>query len=128
VVARRILIVEDESLIALDLQRRLTRLGYVVVGLVTSGPQAIRAAYQLQPDLVLMDIRLKGEMDGIEAAQQIQANRPIPIIYLTAYVDEATMQRAQATSSWGFLRKPFHVRELQAILDRNSAGPPQHQT
>jgi CheY-like chemotaxis protein len=128
VVARRILIVEDESLIALDLQRRLSRLGYVVVGLVTSGPQAIRAAYQLQPDLVLMDIRLKGEMDGIEAAQQIQANRPIPIIYLTAYVDEVTMQRAQATSSWGFLRKPFHVRELQAILDRNLGGPPQHQS
>jgi two-component system, cell cycle sensor histidine kinase and response regulator CckA len=119
VVARRILIVEDERLIALDLQRRLTRLGYTVVGIMASGPQAITAAYQLQPDVVLMDIRLQGEMDGIEAALRIQADRPVPIIYLTAYVDEATMQRAQATFPWGFLRKPFHVTDLQTLLARN---------
>lgn len=123
--ARRILIVEDERLIALDLQRRLTRLGYTVIGIMASGPQAIAAAFQLQPDLVLMDIRLQGEMDGIEAALHIQTDRLIPVIYLTAYVDDATMQRAQATSSWGFLRKPFHVRELQAILDRNWGELPQ---
>ena len=98
-VVRRILIVEDERLIALDLQRRLTRLGYTVIGIMASGPQAIAAADQLQPDLVLMDIRLQGEMDGIDAALHIQTDRPIPVIYLTAYVDEATVQRAQATSS-----------------------------
>ena len=124
----RILIVEDERLIALDLQRRLTRLGYTIVGSVASGPQAITAAYQLEPDLVVMDIRLQGEMDGIEAASHIQTARPIPIIYLTAYVDEATMQRAQATSSWGFLRKPFSIRELQTILDRNLGKLQQDQT
>jgi two-component system cell cycle sensor histidine kinase/response regulator CckA len=118
VVVRRILIVEDERLIALDLQRRLTQLGYTVVGNVASGAQAITAACQLQPDLVLMDIRLQGEMDGIEAALRIHTARPIPIVYLTAYVDESTIQRAQATSPWGFLRKPFHVRDLQAILKR----------
>lgn len=115
---RRILIVEDERLIAIDLQRRLTLLGYSVVGNVAAGAQAITAASQLQPDLVLMDIRLQGEMDGIEAALRIQADRSVPIIYLTAYVDESTIQRAQKTSPWGFLRKPFHVRDLQAILKR----------
>jgi len=121
VVVRRILIVEDERLIALDLQRRLTQLGYTVVGIVASGAQVITAAFQLQPDLVLMDIRLQGEMDGIEAALYIQVDRSIPIIYLTAYVDDSTRQRAQATSPWGFLRKPFHVRDLQAILNRYSS-------
>jgi CheY-like chemotaxis protein len=125
VVVRHILIVEDERLIALDLQRRLTQLGYRVVGNVASGPQAITAAYQLQPDLVLMDIRLQGEMDGIEAAFHIQTERPTPIIYLTAYVDDSTIQRAQATSPWGFLRKPFHVRDLQTILNRHSDEQPQ---
>jgi len=122
---RRILIVEDERLIALDLQRRLTQLGYTVVGNVAAGAQAIMAAFQLQPDLILMDIRLQGEMDGIDAALQIQADRLVPIIYLTAYVDESTVQRAQATSPWGFLRKPFHVRDLQAILNRYSGKLPQ---
>ena len=111
----------DERLIALDLQRRLTQLGYTVVGIVASGAQAITAAFQLQPDLVLMDIRLQGEMDGIEAVLHIQVDRLIPIIYLTAYVDDSTRQRAQATSPWGFLRKPFHVRDLQAILNRYSS-------
>ena len=124
-VVRHILIVEDERLIALDLQRRLTQLGYRVVGNVASGPQAITAAYQLQPDLVLMDVRLQGEMDGIEAAFRIQTERPTPIIYLTAYVDDSTIQRAQATSPWGFLRKPFHVRDLQAILSQHSGELPQ---
>jgi len=119
VVVRRILIVEDERLIALDLQRRLTQLGYLVVGIVASGDQAVTAALQLQPDLVLMDIRLQGEMDGVEAALRIVAARSMPIIYLTAYVDDFTRQRAQATSPWGFLRKPFHVRDLQAILSRH---------
>ena len=122
---RRILIVEDERLIALDLQRRLTQLGYTVVGNVAAGAQAITAACQLQPDLILMDIRLQGDMDGIDAALQIQADRLVPIIYLTAYVDESTVQRAQATSPWGFLRKPFHVRDLQAILNRCSGKLPQ---
>jgi CheY-like chemotaxis protein len=118
VAIHRILIVEDERLIALDLQRRLIQLGYTVVGNVASGAQAIAAALQLQPDVVLMDIRLQGEMDGIEAALRIHSAMPMPIIYLTAYVDESTRQRAQATSPWGFLRKPFHVRDLQAILNR----------
>jgi CheY-like chemotaxis protein len=95
-------------------------LGYTVVGNVAAGAQAITAAVQLQPDLILMDIRLQGKMDGIEAALQIQADRLVPVIYLTAYVDESTIQRAQATSPWGFLRKPFHVRDLQAILNRHS--------
>ena len=116
----RVLIVEDERLIALDLQRRLTQLGYTVVGNVASGAQAIMAVDQLQPDLVLMDIRLQGEMDGIEAALRIQIDRPTPIVYLTAYVDDSTIQRAQATSPWGFLRKPFQVRDLQAILTRHA--------
>jgi len=122
----RILIVEDERLIAVDLQRRLTRLGYIVVGIAASGPQAIAAAYQLQPNLVLMDIGLQGEMDGIEAAQHIQADRQVPIIYLTASIDEATMQRAQTTSPWGFLHKPFRERDLQDVIAGNWGPPPRN--
>ena len=80
----RILIVEDERLIAIDLQRRLTRLGYTVVALAASGAEAIQEALALHPDVVLMDIRLQGDMDGVEAAQQIHASAAIPVVFMTA--------------------------------------------
>ena len=94
--AARILIVEDERLIAIDLQRRLTRLGYTVVALAASGAEAIQQALALHPDVVLMDIRLQGNMDGVEAAQHIHASAAIPVVFMTAYVDEATQQRVQS--------------------------------
>jgi CheY-like chemotaxis protein len=121
----RILIVEDERLIAVDLQRRLTRLGYAVVALVASGAEAIQKALALCPDVVLMDIRLQGDMDGVEAAQQIRASTAIPVVFMTAYVDEDTQQRIRATSPWGCLYKPFAPNQVQSVLEHVlSVRPP----
>jgi CheY-like chemotaxis protein len=115
--AARILVVEDERLIAIDLQRRLTRLGYAVVALAASGMEAIQKALALHPDLVLMDIRLQGEMDGVEAAQQIISAAAIPVVFMTAYVDEETQQRVRATSPWGCLYKPFTALQVQLTVE-----------
>jgi CheY-like chemotaxis protein len=120
----RILIVEDERLIAIDLQRRLMRLGYSVVALAASGIEAIQKAQALQPDVVLMDIRLQGTMDGVEAAQQIQASAGIPIVFMTAYVDEETRQRVRATSPWGYLHKPFTAQQVRSTLEQVLAEQP----
>jgi CheY-like chemotaxis protein len=120
--AARILIVEDERLIAIDLQRRLTRLGYTVIALAASGMDAIQKALALRPDLVLMDIRLQGDMDGVEAAQQIQASAAIPVVFMTAYVDEETQQRVRATSPWGCLYKPFTPHQVQTTLEHVLSG------
>jgi CheY-like chemotaxis protein len=121
----RILIVEDERLIAVDLQRRLTRLGYAVVALAASGAEAIQKALALCPDVVLMDIRLQGDMDGVEAAQQIRASTAIPVVFMTAYVDEDTQQRIRATSPWGCLYKPFAPNQVQSVLEHVlSVRPP----
>jgi len=117
-VLARILIVEDERLIAIDLQRRLTRLGYTVVALAASGAEAIQQALALHPDVVLMDIRLQGNMDGVEAAQHIHASVAIPVVFMTAYVDEVTQQRVRATSCWGCLYKPFTPHQVQSALTR----------
>lgn len=112
----QILIVEDESIVALDIQNRLKRLGYTVTGFVASGEDAIVKAAEFQPDLVLMDIKLKGVMDGIDAAAKIKAQFGIPAIYLTAFADEATLQRAKETEPLGYLIKPFEERELLATI------------
>jgi CheY-like chemotaxis protein len=114
----RILIVEDEHIIAWDLQRRLTRLGYVVLGIVSSGQDAVEKALDLRPDLILMDIRLPGTMDGIEAAERIRAQLQTVIVYMTAYADEPTVQRALASEPAVVMRKPFHISELQRALER----------
>jgi CheY-like chemotaxis protein len=103
----RIVIVEDEQLIAHDLQWRVTRLGYTVVALAATGPEAIREALAHRPDLVLMDIRLRGAMDGIEAAAVIRAHLDLPVVYLSASVDAMTRARADATHPAGFLHKPL---------------------
>jgi CheY-like chemotaxis protein len=113
----RILIVEDERLVAMDLQRRLTRLGHTVVSLAASGMEAIQKALALHPDVVLMDIRLQGDMDGVEAAQQIHASAAIPVIFMTAYVDADTQRRVGATSPWGCLYKPFSPPQVQSLLE-----------
>ena len=114
----RVLIVEDEHLVARDLERRLRRFGYTVVTFVTTGMEALHQALEHQPDLVLMDIRLRGKMDGIEAVESIRKQLNVRIIYLSAYIDEATLARAQATHPDAFLHKPFSASSLQATLQR----------
>ncbi|MDZ7958599.1 MAG: response regulator [Aulosira sp. DedQUE10] len=112
-----ILVVEDEAIVAKDLRNRLTRFGYIVPAVASSGQEAINKALELYPDLVLMDIRLKGEMDGVEAAQEIHKHLDIPIIYLTAYADDDTLERAKVTEPFGYLLKPFKERELQTNIE-----------
>ncbi len=113
----RVLIVEDEVIVALELQSHLENLGYEVVGSVTSGEEAVLHADALQPDLVLMDVRLSGKMDGIEAARQIRARYEVPIIFLTAFGDEQTLERAKAVGPFGYLLKPFEERDLFATIE-----------
>jgi PAS domain S-box-containing protein len=113
----RIMIVEDESIVALDVRHRLERLGYAVPAIASSGEEAIAKATETRPDLVLMDIRLRGDMDGVEAAAQIRARFEIPIVYLTAFADEETLRRAKVTEPYGYVLKPFEERELHAIIE-----------
>ena len=113
----KILVVEDESIVALDIQRRLTNLGYEVVSTAASGDEAVRKAEQLRPDLALMDIRIKGSIDGVEAAQQIRTRFDIPVVYVTAYADEPTLERAKITEPFGYLLKPFESERLRSTID-----------
>lgn len=113
----KILVVEDEAIIAYNLQRILSSFGYKVPETVESGPQAIKAAETLQPDLVLMDIQLRGEMDGIEAARQIRARIDLPVVYLTAYAEDSRLMQARQTTPYGYLVKPVQDRELHATIE-----------
>ncbi|MBL8057555.1 MAG: response regulator [Anaerolineales bacterium] len=113
----RLLVVEDQAIIALDLQNRLAGLGYAVVAVEAYAEAALQQAERLRPDLVLMDIRLKGAMDGIQAAELIRAEQDLPVIYLTAHSDEATLQRARLTEPYGYILKPFEDRELQLAIE-----------
>lgn len=114
--AINILIVEDELLIAKNLSHKLESLGYQIVGIVSCGADAIQRAGDMKPDLILMDIVIKGDMDGIETAVIINQKFDIPIIYTTAYADDETLQRAENTGSYGYLLKPFKQRELHATI------------
>ncbi|MFQ5560435.1 MAG: response regulator [Nitrospinota bacterium] len=100
---KRILLVEDEGIVALDLKESLVHLGYDVVSTVSSGEDAVSVAEETKPDLVLMDIFLQGKMDGIEAASLIRMRHQIPIIYVTAYTDPKTFDRAKKTEPSGFI-------------------------
>lgn len=111
-----ILVVEDESISALDIQNGLKRLGYHVCATATSGEAAIQKAAAIRPDLVLMDIRLEGAVDGVEAAEQIRSRFGIPVIFLTAYADDHTLQRVKAAEPFGYLLKPFRARELHSAI------------
>jgi len=113
----RIYIVEDERIIAIDLQRRLERLGYQVCGSAASGEQALEGIRKTLPDLALMDIVIQGNIDGIEVAVQIRQERNIPVIFLSAYTDTATLERAKEASPLGYILKPFKERELATILE-----------
>jgi CheY-like chemotaxis protein len=109
----RILIVEDNRIVSLDIQSRLEAFGYVVVGTAASGSVAIKSVSELDPDLVLMDINLEGSMDGIEAARHIQNEYGLPVIFLTAFSDEVTKNRAMSIKPSGFLVKPYNDYELK---------------
>ena len=112
----KIQIVEDESIVAKDIQVSLENLGYEVVAKAVSGREAIRQAEQFRPDLVIMDIVLQGKMDGIESAGEIRSRLNIPVIFLTAYADDKTIERAKLTEPFGYLIKPFDERELQTCV------------
>jgi len=113
----KILIVEDEGIIAMDLRNQLENFGYEVIATAFSGGQAITLANLHKPDLVMMDIVLKGDMDGITAAQTIAESLRIPVIFLTAYSDPATLSRARAAGAYGYLIKPFRPDELHASIE-----------
>ncbi len=114
---KKILIVEDERLIADDIKMSIKRLGHDVCGMVSSGEEAIKKAEETHPDLVLMDIVLKGRMDGTEAAAIIRTRFHIPILYLTAYADDKTLERAKVTEPFGYIVKPFENRELNSMIE-----------
>ena len=113
----QILVVEDESIVAKDIQNILIKLGYSVPSVVHSAEEAVKKAAEDLPDLVLMDIVLKGAMDGVEAAEQIRARFGIPIVYLTAYADNDTLQRAKITGPFGYILKPFEEKNLEIAIE-----------
>lgn len=126
----KIMIVEDESIIAEDLADSLEDMGYIVVDIVSSGEEAILMAAEKQPHLILMDVMLQGEIDGITAAEEIYSSLQIPIIFLTAYSDNQTLQRVKATNPFGYIVKPFEERNLyltiEIALERHHYDPITH--
>ena len=113
---KKILIVEDESIIAEDISDSLISLGYKITGMVYSGEEAIEAAAKFRPDLVLMDVNLQGEIDGITATAEIRSRFRIPVVYLTAYADENTLRRVNATKPFGYIVKPFEEKNLHTTI------------
>ncbi len=113
----RILVVEDESLVAQDLGRTLGKMGFEVPAAADSGEEAIRLAEEIRPDLVMMDIKLKGRMEGIEAAGVIRSTMGVPVIFLTAHSDTTTVERAKNAGAYGFILKPFKDRELEITIE-----------
>jgi len=112
----RVFVVEDESVIAMDLRERLAAMGYAVCGSAADGEEAVQAIVDAQPDIVLMDVHLAGAMDGVEAARRLRERHDAPVVFLTAYADPEVIERASQTSAYGYLVKPFEERELHATL------------
>ncbi|MFY9814389.1 MAG: response regulator [Dehalococcoidales bacterium] len=113
----RILVVEDETIVAMDIAGTLRKLGHAVTDTVPFGEQAIESVNGNKPDLIFMDIGLKGPMDGIETAAKIRARFSIPVIFLTAFVDEKTLDRAKETLPAGYLTKPFEENDLRIAIE-----------
>ena len=116
-VLKKVLIVEDEGLVALALEEILKRIGYEVPGIAETGEEAIAMAGRHNPDVILMDINLKGEMDGIVAAEKIHSAYDVPIIFLTAYTDDDIITRAINAGTSGYLVKPVNVKEMFANIE-----------
>jgi two-component system, cell cycle sensor histidine kinase and response regulator CckA len=113
----QIMVVEDESIVAEDMKAMLEGFGYTVPTVAFSGEEAVKKAFDTPPDLVLMDIVLKGQMSGVEAVERIRSRCNIPVVYVTAYADEKTVRRAKATEPYGYILKPFDARELQTAIE-----------
>lgn len=112
-----VMIVEDEAIVAKDIETSLASLGYSICAVASSGEEALAAAQKTRPDLILMDIMLKGKLDGIETARQITSKLEIPVVFLTAFSDEGTIGRAKETNAFGYLLKPFEERELRTTIE-----------
>ncbi|MBS1651298.1 MAG: response regulator [Bacteroidetes bacterium] len=112
-----IFIVEDESIVAKDIQNSLIKLGYSVIGISNNGKDAIEKITELQPDLVLMDIMIKGDLNGIDVTEKIKETHNIPVIYLTAYADESTLSKAKITEPYGYILKPFKEIDLHSTIE-----------
>lgn len=112
----RVLVVEDEKILALGMKQKLEKMGHIVVDMVDTGEQAVISAKKYLPEIILMDIVLKGDMDGIEAAKIIRNDIKIPIIYLTAYADEEVIKRARVTEPYAYIVKPYLTNELKANI------------
>lgn len=112
-----IFIVEDESIVAKDIQNSLTKLGYNVVGFANNGKDAIEKIIELMPDLILMDIMIKGPLTGIEVSEKIKEKMNVPVIFLTAYADEGTLSRAKITEPYGYILKPFKEIDLHSTIE-----------
>ena len=114
---KRILIVEDEKITAMEMAEHLEQLGYQPLGPCASGEEAVASVLALHPDVVLMDIALNGPMDGIQAAEVIRSTCPCPVIYVTAHSDQATLERAKVTEPFGYVLKPVNERELHIAIE-----------
>lgn len=114
----KVLVVEDELVVAKGIEKSLRDLGYIAVGIARSGEKAIEIIPHTQPDLVLMDIGLKGPTDGVFAAQRIRTRFDIPVIYLTAHVDDETLKRAIHSRPYGFIAKAFKDKELHDVIEQ----------
>lgn len=113
----RLMIVEDEYIVAKDIEVKLKKMGYDVIGIATTGEEAVQKALAMKPDLILMDIKLDGEIDGIEATAQIHDHLDLPVIYVTAFADEKTLQAAKLTEPFGYILKPIETRELFVAIE-----------
>lgn len=114
---KSVLIVEDEGVVALSIQAALTKMGYTVVGIAVTGAEALSLAREHQPDVILMDIHIKGDMDGIQTTEKLNEISDIPVIFLTAYADDETVKRALKTKSHSYLVKPYNPRELYSNIE-----------
>jgi CheY-like chemotaxis protein len=119
----RVLVVEDDSITALALCVTLESVGFIVCDSARSGEEAVEKAHRSPPDLVLMDIRLSGDMDGIEAVEHIRASVDVPVIYITGFADETTLRRAEATEPFGFVRKPYEEENLRTTIKNALSFP-----
>ncbi|MGM4887248.1 sensor histidine kinase [Tardiphaga sp. 20_F10_N6_6] len=113
----RVMVVEDDRIVARDISEQLGRIGHSVIGVTARGEAAVELAISNRPDLVLMDIRLEGDIDGIDAARQIRGRCQIPVVFLTAYADDETVRRASQAEPFGYLLKPFEDLQLRTVIE-----------
>jgi PAS domain S-box-containing protein len=114
---KKIMIVEDEAVIALRLEQRLTEMGYDVTGISHTGEDCVKKARNLRPDLILMDVMISGDLDGIDAAKIMKEELDIPVIFMTAYTEDQIIERAKEVEPYGYIIKPIHERELKATIE-----------